>query len=46
MPGSILFFTVAAIAITSGILVIVCRNPINSALALANVAATGIAVIL
>jgi len=34
MLGSLLFFTVAAIAITSGILVITCRNPINSALSL------------
>jgi NADH-quinone oxidoreductase subunit J len=34
MLESILFFAVAAIAITSGILVIACRNPINSALSL------------
>jgi len=34
MLGSLLFYTMAAIAITSGILVITCRNPINSALSL------------
>ena len=34
MLGSLLFFAVAAIAITSGILVVTCRNPINSALSL------------
>ena len=34
MLGSLLFFVVAAIAITSGILVVTCRNPINSALSL------------
>jgi NADH-quinone oxidoreductase subunit J len=34
MLESILFFAVAAIAITSGILVITCSNPINSALSL------------
>jgi NADH-quinone oxidoreductase subunit J len=34
MLGSLLFFAVAAIAITSAVLVIACRNPINSALSL------------
>jgi len=34
MLGSLLFFAVAAIAVTSGILVIACRNPINCALSL------------
>jgi NADH-quinone oxidoreductase subunit J len=34
MLESILFFTMAAIAITSGVLVVTCRNPINSALSL------------
>lgn len=34
MLESILFFTFAAIAVISAILVVVCRNPINSALSL------------
>jgi len=34
MLGSLLFYTMAAIAITSAVLVIACRNPINSALSL------------
>jgi NADH-quinone oxidoreductase subunit J len=34
MPESIFFYSVAAIAIISAILVITCKNPINSALSL------------
>jgi NADH-quinone oxidoreductase subunit J len=34
MLESLFFFTVAAIAIISGILVVTCKNPINSALSL------------